>query len=38
MINVAIIEDNRLVRDGLTLKLNEEVDRHRRVRMPSRCA
>jgi DNA-binding NarL/FixJ family response regulator len=25
-INVAIIEDNRLVRDGLTLKLNEQVD------------
>lgn len=26
MINVAIIEDNRLVRDGLTLKLNEQPD------------
>ncbi|HUP52658.1 MAG TPA: response regulator transcription factor [Longimicrobiales bacterium] len=26
MINVAIIEDNRLVRDGLSLKLNEEAD------------
>lgn len=26
MINVAIIEDNRLVRDGLTLKLNEQHD------------
>lgn len=26
MINVAIIEDNRFVRDGLTLKLNEQAD------------
>ena len=26
MINVAIIEDNRLVRDGLALKLNEQED------------
>jgi two-component system, NarL family, nitrate/nitrite response regulator NarL len=26
MINVAIIEDNRLVRDGLTLRLNEQPD------------
>lgn len=26
IINVAIIEDNRLVRDGLTLRLNEQVD------------
>lgn len=26
MINVAIIEDNRLVRDGLTVKLNEQDD------------
>lgn len=26
MINVAIVEDNRLVRDGLTIKLNEQPD------------
>ena len=26
MINVAIVEDNRLVRDGLTLRLNEQPD------------
>jgi DNA-binding NarL/FixJ family response regulator len=26
MINVAIVEDNRLVRDGLTVKLNEQAD------------
>lgn len=26
MINVAIVEDNRLVRDGLTLRLNEQLD------------